>query len=88
LFLLLVGQVGLKADKQTPAGGFCADVEGGKDIYSMRGIDRPAGCMVVARPDQYVAQVLPLDAFRDLASYFDGFMPPQSVRGTSSAAAN
>jgi hypothetical protein len=65
---VLVEQVGLKADKQTPAGGFCADVEGGKDIYSMRGIDRPAGCMVVVRPDQYVAQVLPLDAFRDLAS--------------------
>jgi phenol 2-monooxygenase len=66
---------------------FCADVEGGHDIYSMRGIDRQAGCMVVVRPDQYVAQVLPLDAFRDLASCFDGFMP-QSVRDTSSAAAD
>jgi phenol 2-monooxygenase (NADPH) len=31
---------------------FCADVEGGHDIYSMRGIDRQAGCMVVVRPDQ------------------------------------
>ena len=67
---------------------FCADVEGGHDIYSMRGIDRQAGCMVVVRPDQYVAQVLPLDAFRHLASYFDGFMLPQSVRGASSAAAD
>jgi phenol 2-monooxygenase len=65
---------------------FCADVEGGHDIYSMRGIDRQAGCMVVVRPDQYVAQVLPLDAFRQLASYFDGFMLPRSVRGTSAAA--
>ena len=85
---MLVEQVGLKADKQTPAGGFCADVEGGKDIYSMRGIDRQAGCMVVVRPDQYVAQVLPLDVFRQLASYFNGFMLPQSARGTSSAAAD
>jgi phenol 2-monooxygenase len=67
---------------------FCADVESGNDIYSMRGIDRQAGCMVVVRPDQYVAQVLPLDAFRHLASYFDGFMLPQSARGTSSAAAD
>ena len=66
---------------------FCADVEGGHDIYLMRGIDRQAGCMVVVRPDQYVAQVLPLDAFGELASYFEGFMLPQSVGGTSSAAA-
>jgi phenol 2-monooxygenase len=67
---------------------FCADVEGGNDIYSMRDIDRQAGCIVVVRPDQYVAQVLPLDAFSQLASYFDSFMLPQSVRGTSSAAAD
>ena len=67
---------------------FCADVEGGNDIYSTRGIDRQAGCMVVVRPDQYVAQVLPLDALSHLASYFDGFMLPRSVRGTSSAAAD
>jgi phenol 2-monooxygenase len=30
--------------------------------------------MVVVRPDQYVAHVLPLDAYPQLASYFDGFM--------------
>jgi phenol 2-monooxygenase len=40
----------------------------------MRGIDRKAGCMVVVRPDQYVAHVLPLDDFAGLASYFDAFM--------------
>ena len=32
--------------------------------------------MVVVRPDQYVANVLPLDDFTGLASYFDGFMLP------------
>ena len=42
----------------------------------MRGIDRQAGCMVVVRPDQYVAQVLPLDAHEQLAAFFDGFMVP------------
>jgi hypothetical protein len=88
LFLRAGAQVRLQVDKQTPVRDFCADVEGGHDIYSMRGIHRQAGCMVVVRPDQYVAQVLPPDAFRELASYFDGFMLPQSVRGTSSAAAN
>jgi phenol 2-monooxygenase len=40
----------------------------------MRGIDRDKGCMVVVRPDQYVAHVLPLDAHTGLAAYFDGFM--------------
>ncbi len=51
---------------------FCADP--GNDIFGMRGIDREAGCMVVARPDQYVAHVLPLDGYARLAAFFDGFM--------------
>ena len=34
--------------------------------------------MVVVRPDQYVAQVLPVDECDQLASYFDGFMLPAS----------
>ena len=34
--------------------------------------------MVVVRPDQYVAQDLPLDGYQELASFFDGFMLPQS----------
>jgi phenol 2-monooxygenase len=53
---------------------FCADIRGGNDIFAIRGIDREAGCMVVVRPDQYVAHVLPLDGYRQLASFFDGFM--------------
>ncbi|QOZ68932.1 3-hydroxybenzoate 4-monooxygenase [Bradyrhizobium arachidis] len=53
---------------------FCPDLKSGQDVFAMRGIDRKAGCMVVVRPDQYVATVLPLDDFAALASYFDGFM--------------
>jgi len=34
--------------------------------------------MVLARPDQYVAHVLPLDAHQSLAKFFAGFMLPQS----------
>ena len=34
--------------------------------------------MVVVRPDQYVAQVLPLDGHAQLAAYFDRFMLPRS----------
>jgi phenol 2-monooxygenase len=69
---------------------FCADLKSGNDIFTTRGIDREAGCMVVVRPDQYVAHVLPLDGFQELTSYFDGFMLPQpdqsAVRTPESAA--
>jgi phenol 2-monooxygenase len=53
---------------------FCADLTGGNDIFTMRGIDRERGCMVVVRPDQYVAHVLPLDGYGLLTTFFDGFM--------------
>ena len=53
---------------------FCPDLKSGDDIFDMRGIDRDRGCMVVVRPDQYVAHVLPLDATTELAAFFDGFM--------------
>ncbi|MGA9948192.1 MAG: FAD-binding monooxygenase [Xanthobacteraceae bacterium] len=61
---------------------FCADTASGLDIFALRGIDREIGCMVVVRPDQYVAQVLPLDGYKELAAYFDGFMLPQSDEDT------
>jgi len=51
---------------------FCADLKAHQDIFDMRGIDRQSGCMVVVRPDQYVAHVLPLDAFDALAGFFEG----------------
>jgi phenol 2-monooxygenase len=58
---------------------FCADVSGGHDIFQLRGIDR-AGCIVIVRPDQYVAHVLPLDEYDELAAFFDSFMlPPTEV---------
>ena len=53
---------------------FCPDLKAGQDIFAMRGIDRDAGCMVVVRPDQYVAHLLPLNAHAELAAFFDGFM--------------
>ncbi len=59
---------------------FCADVKSGNDIFTMRGIDRNAGCMIIVRPDQYIAHVLPLDGYEELAAYFDGFMLPQSQK--------
>ena len=53
---------------------FCPDLKNRTDIFDMRGIDRTRGCIVVVRPDQYVAHVLPLDAHAELAAFFNGFM--------------
>ncbi|WP_105031870.1 FAD-binding monooxygenase [Arthrobacter ruber] len=39
------------------------------DIFDLRGIDR-AGAVVVVRPDQYVAHVLPVDDTAGLAAFF------------------
>jgi 2-polyprenyl-6-methoxyphenol hydroxylase-like FAD-dependent oxidoreductase len=52
---------------------FCA-LSGTQDIYAMRGIDRKQGCLVVVRPDQYIAQVLPLGATDTLEQFFASFM--------------
>lgn len=57
---------------------FCPDLSGGTDIFNMRGIDREQGCVVVVRPDQYVAHVLPLDDFAGLSAFFAGFMTTQA----------
>ncbi|HET8742061.1 MAG TPA: FAD-dependent monooxygenase, partial [Gaiella sp.] len=40
------------------------------DVFDLRGIDRDRGALVVVRPDQYVAHVLPLDAYGELAAFF------------------
>ncbi|MDM0045626.1 FAD-binding monooxygenase [Variovorax dokdonensis] len=53
---------------------FSAQVGNGPDIFDLRGIDRTHGALVVVRPDQYVAHVLPLNAHAELAEFFAGFM--------------
>ncbi len=53
---------------------FCVDGREGADIYSLRGVDRRHGCMVIVRPDQHVAHILPLAAHAELAAFFEGFM--------------
>ncbi|GAB2207555.1 FAD-binding monooxygenase [Roseibium sp. ROS1] len=53
---------------------FCPDLKSGNDIFEMRGIDRDKGCLVIVRPDQYVAEVLPLDAHEALSGYFQGIL--------------
>jgi len=53
---------------------FCPDLKAGNDIFQMRGINRDNGCMVIVRPDQHVAHVLPLDRYDELSAFFSGFM--------------
>lgn len=49
---------------------FCADSKA--DIYELRGIDREQGCVVVVRPDQYVAAILSILATNKLVNFFGG----------------
>ena len=47
------------------------------DIFEMRGIDRDQGCLVIVRPDQYVAQVLPLTAHDQITQLFARVLNPR-----------
>jgi phenol 2-monooxygenase (NADPH) len=53
---------------------FAPDLKAGTDIFDLRGVDRVQGAMVVVRPDQFVANVLALDAQGALAAFFGQFM--------------
>jgi phenol 2-monooxygenase len=49
------------------------------DIFTERELSRD-GVVVVVRPDQYVAAVLPLTATDELADFFAGALTDQSTR--------
>jgi phenol 2-monooxygenase len=49
-----------------------------EDIFEVRGLDR-SGVVVVVRPDQYVANVLPLTATAELAAFFAPLLPARRV---------
>ncbi|NYD77845.1 FAD-binding monooxygenase [Arthrobacter cupressi] len=51
------------------------------DIFELRGLDR-GGVVVVVRPDQYVANVLPLSATAELAAFFAPLLSGHKVRGS------
>ncbi len=53
---------------------FCALADASQNIYQLRHVDRERGCLVVVRPDQYIAHIVPLDATEALAAFFNGFM--------------
>jgi len=67
------GPLGLVDDEKVFAAG--PTVWNAVDIFAERGLSRE-GVVVVVRPDQYVAAVLPLTATADLATFFDGVLLP------------
>ena len=73
LLLPAKGKLGLRDYEKV----FCPDLKNGPDIFDARDIDRQRGALVVVRPDQYIAHVLPLDAHQALADFFAGFMLPR-----------
>ncbi len=64
------GRLGLQDHEKV----FCVDHKGAGDIFDLRSIDRERGCIVVVRPDQYIAHVLPLDGYAELAAFFAAFL--------------
>jgi phenol 2-monooxygenase len=66
------GKLGLQDHEKV----FCVDHKGAGDIFQMRGVNRDRGCMVVVRPDQYVAHVLPLNRHDLLSAFFDPILLP------------
>jgi phenol 2-monooxygenase len=53
---------------------YCPDLTGGVDVFDLRGIDRAQGCIVIVRPDQHVAAVLPLHDHQALDDFFAGIV--------------
>ena len=66
----LRGRLGLRDYEKA----FAAGTRAGIDIFEERGIDPTSGALVIVRPDQYVAHVLPLDAFDELGAFLGGFL--------------
>ena len=61
---------------------FCAELGAGRDVFDRRGVDRERGALVVVRPDQFVALVLPLEAHSALAGFFAGVLLTRSEPAT------
>ncbi len=70
LLLPRKGRFGLRDHEKI----YCPDPKNGPDLFDLRGVERAHGALVVVRPDQYIAHVLPLAAHQALAAFFDGFM--------------
>lgn len=51
-------------------------VDPAANIFELRGIDSLRGALILVRPDQYVAHVLPLDGYRELEAFLQPVFIP------------
>lgn len=61
-----IGVYGLKDYEKA----YCPNYKEGENIFDLRGVDKDKGCILIVRPDQHIADILPLDAIDDLENYF------------------
>ncbi|GAB3618355.1 FAD-dependent monooxygenase [Okibacterium endophyticum] len=80
VFLPRVGPFGLIDYEKV----YAADPQ--NDIFDLRGVDR-GGAVVIVRPDQYTANVLPLTATAELAQFFRGILLPAVAPAAAPVAA-
>ncbi|MFT4574633.1 MAG: phenol 2-monooxygenase, partial [Marinomonas primoryensis] len=40
-------------------------------FYEKRGVDKEEGGIIIVRPDQYVAEILPLHDYQGVTSFFE-----------------
>ena len=64
---------------------FCADPA--NNIFKSRGLDPVAGCLVLVRPDQYVAGVFSEDEPRQLATFLHAAFTPDHAKTDSPSSA-
>lgn len=55
---------------------FCAS-PAKPDIFDVRSIDRKRGVVVIVRPDQYVAHILPIEATGEISAFFEQILRQQ-----------
>jgi len=67
------GRLGLKDYEKA----FCAKPNSPYDLFALRGIDSEQGCVIIIRPDQHVAGVLPIEDHGGLSTFFARVMLPQ-----------
>ena len=72
LFFPTNGTLGLRDYEKV----FCPD-PAQDDIFDLRGIDRTEGCLILVRPDQYVATVLPADGYDALDHFLRNAFTPR-----------
>ncbi len=58
---------------------FSSETKNGVDIFDKRKVSRQ-GCMVLVRPDQYVADIMPLDATSRLCGFLERIFLPKEFR--------